>query len=797
MKLQWNSLLIKIIILVISLNLIFGSVIMGLTSKESLDQYNSLINDGKSAQLENIKSELELELYKVESSVTSLGQSVEEMYKINLSSNRNLNDFEENIVSLFSNYLISEKAASFSLYIYLEPNNEEDIHDVWITYQDQNIVRHEKIPYERYQSKENMDWFFDAKYMKQAYWVTPYYNRYNQYISPYVMPLYYEGEFIGVIGMYLDIDHIGNKLSQYNESTDNYYWVVNRENKIVYHPIYDENTISDVLIDPSQTLPAYVEIPIDGDHHRHYLSPTHNGWILIYTIKYATLMAFRTIMFKKIFISSVMFSFIFISLICFFVMKYTNNINKMIQALKKAQTGNFSDIVPVEFNDEIGTLSHVINDTLETISNEQNKLKRLSYFSLQSQLPNLEKLKQDLLYHNNEEMILYLLDLDNYRNINDLLGKQKSDSLIHEISNKLLEIEEIGLKLYHLSGDEFAFLDMSPELAKVTTKAEYILDSLRQFAFSTKYNITISGSIGIAKYPDDVSISGGLIDCAEIALSLAKQEGKDKYKLFSRFLPTNNNSNLAFTESFKHAVENEDFEISYQPIVNRNNQTVCLEAFVRWMHPTEGLLYPEQFLGVAEYTGLLNDFSNLIFGKVCQDYHKLKKDYISPFKIVINLAHRQLLNPLFISNTLSMLKQEEITPEVIAFDITEDIITYDLEQSIKKLNALNVIGIEVNLDDFGKGTSSIKTLTELPIQKLKIDSSLIDQLEDDDVKALVNGMIQLGHQLDLKVVAECVESSSQYQLLLSMNCDEFQGHYIQEPVSKESLIQKYKEKSII
>jgi len=797
MKYQWNSLLIKVIFLVISLNLIFGSAIMGLTSKESLDQYNSLLNDGKSAQLDNIKSELELELYKVESSVTSLGQSVEEMYKINLSSDRNLNDFEENVVSLFSNYLSSEKAASFSLYIYLEPNNEEDIHDVWITYQDQNIVRHEKILYERYQSKEDMDWFFDAKYTKQAYWVTPYYNQYNQYISPYVMPLYYEGEFIGVIGMYLDIDHVGNKLSQYNESTDNYYWVVNQENKVVYHPIHDESTISDVLIDNSQSLPAYVDMPVDGDQHRHYLSPTHNGWILINTIKYATLTAFRTIMFKKIFISIVMFSFTFISLICFFVMKYTNNINKMIQALKKAQTGNFSEVVPVEFNDEIGTLSRVLNDTLETISNEQNKLKRLSYFSLQSQLPNLEKLKQDLLHHNNVELILYILDLDNYRNIKDLLGKQKSDSLIHEISNKLLEIEEIGLKLYHISGDEFAFLDMSPELAKVTTKAEYILDSLRQFTFSTNYNITISGSIGIAKYPDDVSISGGLIDCAEIALSLAKQEGKDKYKLFSRFLPTNNNSNLAFTESFKHAVENEDFEIYYQPMVNRNNQTVCLEAFVRWIHPTEGLLYPEQFLGVAEYTGLLNDFSNIIFTKVCRDYHQFKKDYLSPFKIVINLAHRQLLNPLFISNILSALKLEDITPEVIAFDITEDIITYDLEQSIKKLNALNVIGIEVNLDDFGKGVSSIKTLTELPIQKLKIDSSLIDQLEDDDVKSLVNGMIQLGHQLNLKVVAECVESSSQYELLLSMNCDEFQGKYIHEPVNIETLIQKYKEKSIL
>ena len=797
MKFQLNSLVIKIIFLIIGLNLIFGSVLIGLTAKDMIDQYDYLLNDRNSEKIDNLKSEFETEMYQIESSVTSLGQSIEEMYRGNMSSTKNLNDFEEDMVSLFSNYLISEKAVSFSIYTYLEPNTEKDVHDVWLTKQDQNMIRHEKIPYERYQSKDNMDWFFDVKEMEQADWISPYHNRYNQYISSYVMPLYYNDEFIGIIGMYLDINHIRNQLSQYNESMDDYYWIINQNNEIIYHPIYSESTLSDMPIDISQALPSFLDSPVDGEPHRHYLSSIQNGWTFINTVKYSTLIAARIVVFKKVFISLILFSFIFISLLLFFIRKYTNNINLMIHALKKAQTGNFSEIVPVEFNDEIGTLSHVINDTLETISNEQNKLRRLSYFSIQSHLPNLEKLKQDLLFHNNTEMILYLLDLDNYRSINDLLGKQKSDTLMHEISNKLLEIEEPCLKLYHVSGDEFAFLDISPELSKVTSKADYILESLRTFTFSTNYHITITGTIGIAKYPDDVSISGGLIDCAGIALSLAKQEGKNKYKLFSRFLPNSRITKLALVEDFKQAVENDDFVIHYQPMVNRHNRRVCLEALTRWVHPTEGLIHPEQFLKIAEYTGLLNEFSTLILTRVCRDYHQLKQDDTSPLKILINLAHRQLLNPLFISNTLSILKQENINPEVFDFDITEDIITYDLEQSIKKLNALNVIGIGVILADFGKGSSSIKTLKELPIQKLKIDSSLIHELQDDDVKSLVKGIIQLGHQLDLIIVAECVESSEQYQTLRSMNCDEFQGYYFQEPLEKDLLIQKNKEKSII
>ncbi|MBI9014945.1 MAG: EAL domain-containing protein [Clostridiales bacterium] len=793
MKIQWNSLVIKILFLVISLNLIFGLVIVGLTSKESIDQYNSLLNDGKSAQLDNIKSEFELELYKVESSVTSLGQVVEEMYKENMSSTKTLNDLEENIALLFSDYLNSEKVASFSIYTYLEPNNEKDIHDVWITKDDQNLIRHDKIPYERYQSKDNMDWFFDAKETENSNWISPYNT---QDISSYIMPLYYNDEFIGIIGMHLNMNHIKNQLSQYNESEDDYYWIMNQNNEIVYHPEYGENTISEITIDTSQSIPLFFDVPVDGERHRHYLSPTHNGWTIINSIKYKTLIEFRTIMFKKIFISLIFFSFTYISLICFFVMKYTNTINKMVHALKKAQTGNFSEVVPIEFNDEIGTLSHVINDTLETISNEQNKLKRLSYFSIQSHLPNLEKLKHDLQLHNNTEMILYLLDLDNYRTINELLGKEKSNTLMHEISNKLLEIEETDLKLYHISGDEFAFLDTSPELSKITSHANYILESLRKFTFSTEYNITISGTIGIARYPDDVSISGGLIECAGIALSLAKQEGKNKYKIFSRFLPNSRTTRLSLIEDFKQAVENNDFIIHYQPMVDKDNQRICLEALTRWVHPTEGLLHPEQFLEIAESTGLLSRLSTLILTKVCRDYHQLKQDDNQPLKIVVNLAHRQLLNPLFISNILSVFKQENINPEVFSFDITEDIVTYDLEQSINKLKALNVIGIGVILADFGKGSSSIRTLKELPIQKLKIDSSLIRDLHDDDVKSLVKGIIQLGHQLDLIIVAECVESFEQYQTLLSMNCDEFQGYYFQEPLEKNLLIQKNKEKSI-
>lgn len=422
----------------------------------------------------------------------------------------------------------------------------------------------------------------------------------------------------------------------------------------------------------------------------------------------------------------------------------------------------------------------MINDTLDKVGGDIIKLERLCYYNNDTGLPNLEKLKRDLVMYSDRDMALYILDLDNFGVINDILGKVKSDAFLKEISTKLREAEDKNLYIYHTDGDEFAFLEFNPQLNQIAKNAEFIINLFKQMAYSSHYQIGVSTSIGVAKYPDDVSLSGGLIDCASIALKAAKKEGKNTFQLFSRFLPTHDLDDYTFTEDIKRAFRNNEFVYHYQPIFNRDNEMVSIEALIRWHHPTEGLMYPKQFLNHIEQSGLIHEFSQLMFQLICQDY-KVLTAHTTSVTISINISHRQLLNPLFISNALSIIRNEHIPADALSFEITEDILKYDVHGSMKKLDALKALGIAIELDDFGGQHSTLESLTELSLHKVKIDCSLIKNMTPHSkLEQLVKGIIQLCHSMNLIVIAECVETENLYQMLYQMGCDEFQGYYLHQ-----------------
>lgn len=775
MKLRWRSFGYKLIILTFGSALLFGMFMILTTSDDLLEGYQSSTDEKYQANIQYIKGEIETQMHQVETAVDALSHSIEDMYPTKLES---IPAYEDDLIELFSDYLESDLAATYSVYAYFEPQSDEDVCDVWMTNIEDSLLRHEKIPYERYVAKDNMTWYYEVENKSYGYWVTPYRNRYNEYITSFVKGLYYNEKFVGILGMYYDANRIRNELSPLNIDDKAFYWVTNKQNKIIYHPVISDGEDSTNNFDADE---PFILDDINGQMYRHYYSKTHNDWTFVLSVKEASILEGRKVILRKVFISFIMFIGVMVALMVMIVRRYLNIMQEMAISLNKAQHGNYSRFVEITTHDEFGVLSQVINDTLDKVGNDMVKLERLCYYNNETNLPNIEKLKHDLVMYNDRDMALYLLNLNNYRMIDDLLGKSKSDEFLREISQKLREAEEKSLYVYHTAGDEFAFLEFTPELNQISENAEFIINLFKQLAYSTKYQIGISISIGIAKYPDDVSLSGGLIECAHIALNSAKKEGKNNYQLFSRFLPTKDSDGFSFREDIKKAIQKDEFVFHYQPVFNRDNEIVSMEALIRWNHPTEGLLYPKQFLDHVEHTGLINEFSQVVLSRVCHDLRILQQEHPG-LRVSVNVSHRQLLNPLFISNSLSIIRNEKVSADSLSLEITEDILRYDIKASKKKLEALKVLGINIELDDFGAGEASLNTLKNLPVSKVKIDCGLITKIPSDpQTEKLVHGIIEMCHQMNLSVVAECVESEHIYKILYKMGCDEFQGYYLQNP----------------
>ncbi|MCH4888428.1 EAL domain-containing protein [Acidaminobacter sp. JC074] len=782
MKRSLNSITIKLIVLVLIAIMIMSFPLYLITSKSLFNDSEVRINELNSNKVSQMKDILEKEMILIESVVNSYGVQIELYYD---EKRENKSIFEDRIIKLFTNYLESSDAPSYSIYAFFKPSSEDDILDIWLTYQEDTIMRHEQIPYRRYIEKDNMSFFYDVENSNLGYWIPPYRNRYDEYITSYVRPLIYEDQFIGIIGMYLDMNKVRQLMSPLNYDDTAYYWCFNDEQEIIYHPLKAEGDPANLDYDHNEP-PSYVDSFVDNKSYRHYISNSHNDWTYVYSVENESILKDVRTNINRIFITYFLFIVFFSGLVIAIVNRYVLKINEVSHALKKAQLGNYAETIKVTTNDEVGILSQLTNDVLDKVANRVIKLEHVAYYNTHTGLANLEKLKYDLKLYGNREMALYLLDLDNFRVINDILGKRKSDAFIKEISNKLREAEDHNLFVYHTSGDEFAFLEFDPKLDEISTHAEYIINLFNQIAYSSKYHINISSSIGISKYPDDVGMSIGLIECAQIALETAKKEGRNNYKMFSRFIPRSEYEHSGIYDDLRKSIFNDEFILHYQNIYNKEKVCVAKEALVRWNHPDEGLLMPADFISHIEMSGLDTEFGQNILKRICHDYKTMKSVQNAPKKISMNLSHRQLLNPLFISNTLAIIRNEQLTPDFLTIEVTEDILKYDIETSKKKLEALKVLGITVELDDFGRGDASLNTLSNLPINKVKIDCYLITQLiSNKDIQNLVNGLIQLCHQMDYIVVAECVENEATYNLLVNMGCDQFQGFYFDKPKAIE------------
>jgi diguanylate cyclase (GGDEF)-like protein/PAS domain S-box-containing protein len=414
----------------------------------------------------------------------------------------------------------------------------------------------------------------------------------------------------------------------------------------------------------------------------------------------------------------------------------------------------------------------------------QEKLNHLAYHDALTDLPNQvlfkDRLKQAIALSRRSDQMqaVLLLNLDRFKTINDSLGYTAGDRLLQSVAQRLSSCVRESDTVARFGGDEFAvLLTQIPRAQDAANVASAIKNALDQaFLFEDK-EIFVSSSIGISLYPHDGRDTAGLLKNAGAALDRAKSLGGNVYQFYTAGGTTRALKQLVLESNLRPGLERAEFFVQYQPQVDiRGFHLVGMEALVRWQHPSLGLLYPSEFVPLAEESGLIIALGEWVMRTACAQNKAWQDAGLMPLTLSVNFSARQFQQQTFIADVAHILKETNLDPRWLELELTESSIMKDPEVAIEKLHELKLMGIKVAVDDFGTGYSSLNYLKRFPIDTLKIDKSFVsDVCKDPHDTAIVRAIINLGHALDLTVIAEGVETKEQLQYLSALECDVVQG----------------------
>ena len=433
----------------------------------------------------------------------------------------------------------------------------------------------------------------------------------------------------------------------------------------------------------------------------------------------------------------------------------------------------------------------------------QDKLNHLAYHDALTDLPNQvlfkDRLKQAIAYSRRQDQMhaVLLLNLDRFKTINDSLGYTAGDRLLQTVAQRLTSCVRESDTVARFGSDEFAvLLTQIPRAQDAANAARAIKSVLDQAFIFDDQELFISTSIGISLYPHDDRDTAGLLKNAGTALQRAKSQGGDNYQFYTAGGTTRALKQLVLESNLRGALERSEFVVHYQPQVTIPDfHLVGMEALVRWRHPSLGLLYPSEFVPLAEDSGLIMALGEWVMRAGCAQNKEWQDKGLAPMVLSVNFSARQFQQSTFISTVAAILKETNLDPRWLELELTESSIMKEPEQAIEKLHELKLMGIKVAIDDFGTGYSSLNYLKRFPIDTLKIDKTFVaDVCKDPHDTAIVRAIITLGHALDLTVIAEGVETQEQLQYLRSLDCDVVQGFLFSKslpaPAFEELLVEQ-------
>ncbi len=339
-------------------------------------------------------------------------------------------------------------------------------------------------------------------------------------------------------------------------------------------------------------------------------------------------------------------------------------------------------------------------------------------------------------------------------------------------------------------GDEFVILFVDLEHTdQLLGRIEQTLQAARKTLYIDNEEIVLSASIGVVVYPDQIEDPAKLVDCADIAMCRSKQSGKNTFSFFSKEMDDHAHKRMKVERHLRHAIEKNEFDIHFQPLVNiENKQIVGVEALLRWSNPELGNVPPDYFIPIAESTGLIHEIGNWVFEQSISRIATLSNRSPLPLTVAINASTLQFKSKQWFKTIQKAVRTKKIKPENLEIEITERLLLDDSSEVSHQLDAIHKLGIKFSVDDFGTGYSALSYLKRCPINTVKIDKSFISGLpsEKEDM-VLVRAIIAMAHGLELKVVAEGVETEAQWEFLKQEGCDFAQGFYFAKPLPIKEL----------
>jgi len=475
-------------------------------------------------------------------------------------------------------------------------------------------------------------------------------------------------------------------------------------------------------------------------------------------------------------------------------------------SLAAREMGRGQVLIPINVrsDDEIGDLAKTFKQMGRNLAHYNEQVHYIAYHDSLTGLPNRLMFKDYLkraiaeAKRSRQELALLFLDLDNFKRINDTLGHQSGDKLLQSFADRLsgcLRKSDVVSHVGHdsssniiarLAGDEFIIL--LPRTGGVTQTnriAGRILDALSEPFIIGKQELFISTSIGIALFPHDGQSVDDLMKNSDIAMYHAKKSGRNNVQYFSGKMNEASLFKLKIEGRLRHAVENGELILHYQPQVDlTSGQISGAESLLRWTDPELGQVSPEVFVPIAEEYGLIIPISEWLVHETCRQGKQWLDKYNQPITMAVNISAVHLNGHDLEGLIAGILRQSGYDPQYLEMELTESSILNDPAQAIRTLVNIQRMGLQTSLDDFGTGYSSLNYLMRLPLNKLKIDRSFIQNLEKDSRSvAIVSAIIAMAHSLNLEVIAEGVEVESHIRLLHKMKCDILQGYYIAKPMS--------------
>lgn len=426
----------------------------------------------------------------------------------------------------------------------------------------------------------------------------------------------------------------------------------------------------------------------------------------------------------------------------------------------------------------------------------QQRIERLAYTDNLTNLGNrpafIRNLDERFARDSNSPICLLLVDIDNFKRINDSLGHQTGDKLLISLARRLRNSLSSGGSLARFASNEFAVLLDDTHLEDGQGVAHQLLHTLDKPMFVDNQLINVTASVGLACAPLHGADPATLMKNAGLALHKAKANGKHQVQVFTEVLNAEASYKLFVENNLRRALTQNELEVFYQPkLCLRSGRLLGLEALLRWNHPERGMIRPDQFISVAEETGLIIPIGKWVVRQSCRMSQQLREAGFGNLHVAINLSPKQFSDPDLVASIGNILKEEALPPHLLELELTEGLLLEATEDTHRQLDELKALGLTLAMDDFGTGYSSLSYLKKFPIDIIKIDRSFINEIPDNqDDMEITSAVVAMAHNLKLKVVAEGIETPEQLAFLRRHRCDVGQGYLFDRPIPGRELSEK-------